>query len=593
MDPAVFKIVTEADDTALKSYDKSMGGVHTSSKKAANALKAFGKDALQAKDGAELATAGADALSHAFKMGLAGTAVIAGFKLVSDTIKGMATSIKEVGSITRDTVSELQRMGEPKNLAEAVKGIELLNKSIDTSKNKLGEISSGNWFTRFAGNVTGATKEIEAQIVTLERLRDVNVAFGMEQELRFKNETAGLSNADKAYYEVEARLKKNLEIVSQIKDANLKAQAEVSAQAIATAERKQLDLEQEKKSQQNLNEVIVARAKEELKGIEAEAKARQDAMAMERSFEAERKKAHLEELRRSAERISSLREEIKTLTEKAQTQAKAISDQANSMAQPALAEGGSGRGVGQRKTSAEIAGDKAYAAGQREGLKKTADAARAEAKKRIEQRGGKADGHAVTRELIAMRKEAGAKETGSPAEALATMTEELGKTNEKLGETQTSLNESQKAQAELTAKTDSATASFEGTDFSVNKMGEQTDLVSDSLGTTGESSGFASLNLSEVGSEASDSSDDLSDLQKSLTGERGVVSSIHTASQILDESFNQSLSDSNEWLSEFSVELSDLVDATSALTSMFNDLSVFVCEQISTENIYTAKIILN
>lgn len=593
MEPVIFKLVTEADDTALKSFDKSMGGVSSSSKKAAGALKAFGKDVLEAKDGAELATAGANALSHAFKMGLMGTAVIAGGKLVADQIKAMAVAIKEVGTITRETVAELKRMGDPQNLAEAIKGIELLNKSIDAQKGKLGEIKSGNWFTQAFGNITGATKEIEAQIASLENLKNVQIAYGMAVEVDFQKRTAGLSQEEKAYAVIEEKLKKNLELVKTITNEGLRGQAEADAKAIAAAERKQLDLEAEKKSQKNLEEIIKQRAQEELRGIEAESKARQDAYAIERNFESERQKNHIEELKRSAERISSLKEEIKTLTEKAQSQAKGINEQAASMAQTALAQGGTGRGEGQRRTSAEIAGDKAYKAGQQEGLRQTAEAAKEQARKRIEERGGKADGYAVNRELIQMRREAGAKEAGAPAEALATMTQELGKTNEKLAETQTSLKESQKAQTELSNITDKATATFAGTDYSVNKMTEQTDLVSESLGQTGSSSGFASLNLADMGSEASNASSDLDDFQDSLTGKEGIVGRVHTASQIFDESFNVSLQSSTELLSEYGVYISDLIDATSTLAEMFNELSEMVVETIWTQDIKTAKITLN
>ncbi|NDB81992.1 MAG: hypothetical protein EB127_04520 [Alphaproteobacteria bacterium] len=593
MDPAVFTIVTDADDTALKSYDKSMGGVSTSSKKAANALKAFGKDALQAKDGAELATAGAEALSHAFKMGLAGTAVVAGAKLVSDTIKEMAGSIKEVASITREAVSELQRMGDPKNLAEATKGIELLSKSLDAQKAKLGEITSGNWFTQLAGNITGATKEIEAQIKTIENLKGVQIAYGMAVELNFQKSTAGLSAEEKAYYTIEERLQKNLELVSQIKDETLRAQAETDAKAIALSEKRLLELEAEKKSKKVLQEIAAERAKEELKLIETEIKARNDAQAIERNFEEERKKNHLEELKRSAERIDSLRQEIKALTEKAQAQAKSITQAGNEMAQTALAQGGSGRGPNARKTSTEIAGERAYQQGRLEGNRITTEAARAEARKRLESRGEPSDGYAVNRELVKMRREAGKAETSSPAEALASMTKELGATNEKLAENQEKLSDSTAAQEELTASTDKGTASFDGMDVSVNKMTSASDIVSTALGGAAGAGSLVASSLGGAASNADDVAGSFDTLDTAIVGENGIASAFNRTTDLVRDSLNPEIINNAKYLSDYGKNLTTLSTETSNLSKMFNELSEFECEYIATENIYTESIILN
>ena len=313
MEPLTFKIITDADDSGVKSYDKSLGGLNTTSQKAGAALRSFSRDALEAKSGADLAAAGANALSQALQKSIVATAAIGSAKILSDQFKLMGETIRGVGEEMRKATSELQKMGSPTNLEDAMKQVSMLENSLTSVKQKLDEINNGNLFKRFIGEITGATKEIEAQIKTFELLRDTTFVFGLETERAFRKSILGASEEDKALAAIDRRLSQRLEQISKIADANARANAQNIAYDLATLERVERANAVYEKYQAKRMEDAKKTAEEELRANEAVISAKREAEKLGEQFDRadeERKKKYIQ---RAEERIRSIEEEIEVL----------------------------------------------------------------------------------------------------------------------------------------------------------------------------------------------------------------------------------------------------------------------------------------
>ena len=257
MEPLVFKIETQADDSGVRKYEKSLGGLDVSSKKAAGALKNFSRDLLNAKSGADVAAAGAESLSRVLEKSLAGVVVIGGIKIVTDQINKMAETLRAVGESSKSAVTQLERMGDIKGIDDAIKQVGVVNQNLDTITQKLGSIQEGNWFTKLADSLTGTSKELKEQQQTFERVRDSIIAYGFAVEQDNAQRMSQLNDEQKQYEAIQQKLRKNLDIINQVKDANARASAEQSANALAGIETQNLTIkliEEQTKKENEQNE---------------------------------------------------------------------------------------------------------------------------------------------------------------------------------------------------------------------------------------------------------------------------------------------------------------------------------------------------
>jgi DNA repair exonuclease SbcCD ATPase subunit len=257
MEPLIFKIETQADDSGVRNYDKSLGGLDVSSKKASGALKSFSRELINAKSGADVAAAGAESLSRILEKSLAGVVVIGGVKIVTDQINKMSEILRTVGESTSVAVTQLERMGEIKGIDDAIKGVGAVNQSLDTTIQKLGSIQEGNWFTKFIASTTGTTEELKKQQETLEKLRDSLLAYGFAAERDNAEKMSQLNDEQKQYEAIQQKLKQNLETINQIKDANDRASATRNANALAGIETQNLTnklMEEQAKKEEELHQ---------------------------------------------------------------------------------------------------------------------------------------------------------------------------------------------------------------------------------------------------------------------------------------------------------------------------------------------------
>lgn len=261
-EPLTFKIITDADDSGINKYQKSMDGLHVSSKKTSAAINSFSRELMQAKSGADVASASAESLAHIFHQGIAGAVIIGGVKLVSDQIKGMGELIRGVGEETASAVKQLQRMGEPGNLQEAVKGADMLDQKLDAVTKKLEGIQQGNWFSKMLAQVTGTTDELKAQEETLTRLRDAQIALGFAVEVQNAQSLDGLSTYQKGLEQNNIKLKERLVIAERITDTDLKNKAIQDAYRLSVIEANDFEIKiakQQEEAQKKLNDLLQKR----------------------------------------------------------------------------------------------------------------------------------------------------------------------------------------------------------------------------------------------------------------------------------------------------------------------------------------------
>lgn len=261
-EPLTFKIITDADDSGIKKYEKSMDGLNVSSKKTSAAINSFSRELMQAKSGADIASASAESLAHIFHQGIAGAVIIGGVKLVSDQIKGMGEMIRGVGEETSSAVKQLQRMGEPGNLQEAVKGADMLDQKLDAVTKKLEAINGGNWFSKMLGNITGTTEELKKQEETLIRLRDSQIALGFALEVQNAQSLEGLNSYQKGLEQNNIKLKERLVIAERITDSELKNNAIQNAYRLSVIEAYDFEVKMDKQrqeAQKKLNDLLQKR----------------------------------------------------------------------------------------------------------------------------------------------------------------------------------------------------------------------------------------------------------------------------------------------------------------------------------------------
>lgn len=380
MEPLIFKIETQADDSGVRKYDKSLGGLDVSSKKASGALKSFSRELINAKSGADVAAAGAESLSRILEKSLAGVVVIGAIKIVTDQINKMSEILRAVGESTSAAVTQLERMGDIKGIDDAIKGVGSVNQSLDTTIQKLGSIQEGNWFTKLIASTTGTTEELKKQQITLEKLRDSLLAYGFAAEKDNAEKMSQLNDEQKQYEAIQQKLRKNLEIIDQIKDSNDKASATQSANALAGIETQNLTnklMEEQAKKENELNEkrqkAIEAQIKAEKELAEAQQKRFNDLYDAEiKAQEATQKRT---DARNKAEK--DLADKRQSLEQDLQTAKEEQKIQAGGAAQETAANmvgGSASRGVGQRETSYETGLRRDIARAEQQGRTAAAEA---------------------------------------------------------------------------------------------------------------------------------------------------------------------------------------------------------------------------
>jgi hypothetical protein len=485
----------------INEISKANDGLKVSSQKASFAVKAFANDIANAKDASDVASAALGAFTRILGTSVAATVFAAGAKAVYDAYTEITGAVDKAKKSLEEAYEVTSRGGLAENFAEGVAQAKEFDKVADSVNKKIKEINDSP-FKNLIDSITGSTEKMRETVVLAEQEAARRREAASAAELQYQLSIQGATEEQKAIKEVEKALSDQLDQINVLKEGktaeNLTAIANIKKEAI---ERKAAT-EERQKSEKNLSEVIKERAQSELKAYEAEAKARQDAQKIFQTFEEERAKAHKEELKRSAERIGTIQDEIKTLQERGDALRESLISAGGDIAMLGAAAFGSGRGPGQRMTSGEVGTRRNEQRAKQEATRRAGLEARQEAKERIIKRAEKegkvpiTGGYAINRELDKMAQEAAAQKALSPVEEYKKQQKAIEENKQAVEKLTGELKDAKKAQEDLNSQTEETTATFEGTDYSVNQMGASASIVAESLGSLDGSVGAFSESIS-------------------------------------------------------------------------------------------------
>jgi len=520
MEPLIFKIETQADDSGVRQYDKSLGGLDVSSKKASGALKSFSRELLQAKSGADVAAAGAESLSRVLEKSLAGAVVIGGIKIVSDQINKMSEILRSSGEAASAAITQLERMGEIKGIDDATTAVGVLNTSIDTIEKSLGSIRDGNWFAKLTGSITGTTEELGKLLASQQKLRDGLIAEGFLAE-RIKLETMSrLNDEQKQYEQIQQTLRKNLELADKIQNDADRAVAKDEANAMAGIQTinltSSLMAEQSKKEEEASNQrqkEIDARIKKEQELAEVQQKRFNDLYDAEvKAQEATQKRidANLKGEQDLIDQRKALVEDV------AKAESAPIGAGGGGGGGPSFGGGGGGgavpglntRGPGQRETSAQKgareAGERAFERGRKAETERT----QKNIGEQLKAQGKPFDPYAVNRE-IQKRLEETSDLQGRNSEGLKDSNDAYENAKQKLRDFDSGLKSSNQATTDFGA---GLSQSLSALDPSLQSAMDSATHLADGIM---KNSGDMVKDFMNTGSSASDLGGDFSDLGKS------------------------------------------------------------------------------
>jgi hypothetical protein len=219
MEPLIFKIETQADDSGVRKFDKSVGGLDVSSKKASGALKSFAQDIAQARDGADVASATLGAFSRILGSSLAATGVIIAVKTVIDGFSKIDQAVKESEKAVADAFAGMEKAGEALSFAEAVGQAKTFESTAYKIREEIKKINESPLLNIIDGLMQSTdrmrelAKQSEDQAIAIRRA-------GAESELAHLVRIKGLDAEGKALAANERSLQKELEGIDAIKEAS-------------------------------------------------------------------------------------------------------------------------------------------------------------------------------------------------------------------------------------------------------------------------------------------------------------------------------------------------------------------------------------
>jgi hypothetical protein len=218
MEPLVFKIETQADDTGVRKYEKSLNDVNISSKKASGALKSFVHEVSQARDGADVASAALGAFSKILGSSIAGTGIIIAGKALIDAFSKIDEAVKESEKAVTEAFAGMEKAGKAMSFAEAVGQAKNFEGVAETIRKKIKEINDSP-FSNIIDNITQSTKVMDVQATIAENQAREIKRMGAESELAHLKRMQGLDDENKAL-ELNARaLEKELDGIDAIEES--------------------------------------------------------------------------------------------------------------------------------------------------------------------------------------------------------------------------------------------------------------------------------------------------------------------------------------------------------------------------------------
>ena len=369
MEPLVFKIETQADDSGVRKYEKSLDGVNVSSKKASGALKSFVQDIAQARDGTDVASAALGAFSRVLGSSLAGTGIIIAGKALIDAFAKIDEAVKQSEMAVSEAFAGMDKAGKAMSFAEATGQAKNFEGVAQNIRKKIKEINDSP-FTNIIDNITQSTKLMDIQATIAENQAREIKRVGAESELAHLKKMQGLDAENKALELNSRALEKELDGIDAIKESETALAITRKYQMQADEIRSKFADERSKQESENADKrqkEIEAQIKAEKELAEAQQKRFNDLYDAEiKAQEATQKRIDANnkaEQERSA-KATSLAGDVATAKEEQQRQ---VGSSASNIVRAGT--GGSGS-TGGRETSLErgmrLSAEREYGKGQRE-----------------------------------------------------------------------------------------------------------------------------------------------------------------------------------------------------------------------------------
>jgi len=396
MEPLIFKIETQADDSGVRQYDKSLGGLDVSSKKASGALKSFVQDIAQAKDGTDVASAALGAFSRVLGSSLAGTGIIIAGKALIDAFSKIDEAVKESEIAVSEAFAGMDKAGKAMSFAEAVGQANNFEGVAEKIRKKIKEINDSP-FTSIIDNITQSTKLMDVQATIAENQAREIKRMGAESELAHLQRMQGLDAENKALELNSRALAKELEGINAIEE---------SETALAITRKYQLQADEIRaKFADDRHKAEVENASTRQKEIDARIqKERELGQVQQRRFN-ELYDAEVKAQEQTQTRIDAHLEAEEELATKL-LELYAALDEARNKPPSAGGIGGDGGGGGggipglPPGSSADIGGQEAAQRAYIQGLKDSAEQLRQYTANQLKANGLASDADAVNRKLI-------------------------------------------------------------------------------------------------------------------------------------------------------------------------------------------------
>jgi hypothetical protein len=395
MEPLVFKIETQADDSGVRKYEKSLNDVNISSKKASGALKSFVHEISQARDGSDLASAALGAFSKVLGSSIAGTGIIIAGKALIDAFSKIDEAVKESEKAVTEAFAGMEKAGKAMSFAEAVGQAKNFEGVAENIRKKIKEINDSP-FSSIIDNITQSTKLMDIQATVAENQAREIRRLGAESELAHLERMQGLDDENKAL-ELNARaLEKEMDGINVIKESETALAVTRKYQMQADEIRAKFADERGKKEEEEANKrqkEIEERIKKENELAEAQQKRFNDLYDAEAKAEAATQK-----------RIDA-NKKAEEETQKKETETQG-GKQAQEKAVGAGAVGLSARPAGQRETSFERGLRENIPRAEEQGRRQAQEAVQKDISGQLKDKGLPSGTQDVQREIARQAKEA-------------------------------------------------------------------------------------------------------------------------------------------------------------------------------------------
>lgn len=369
-EPLILKVQadTQGVPEGFNRITRSAEGLDISSRKASNAIKGFVQDLAQARDGADVASAALGAFSKILGTSLAATGVVIAGKAIIDSFQKVSTIVEETKDRIAKASSEIKKSGLDVSFAQASAEAKKLSDEAETARENIEKLDKENFLMGLISTIQGARQELTQMAQDAEKLSQQRLFEGARAERIRAEERVGLEGGALAIRDVQERLGKELQAVNILTPEGAAAANELRRKA-------ELDIQAIQKKGQD--EIAKKEAQQELKQIEADISGAKAAADIARKFDEEAARKAEEQVKKLEEQRAKKQEEIqknqeKSIKESVALQEKVLDaqDRVNEarkrvveadakVADILLRAAGTGRGVGQRATSAEIGAQRA------------------------------------------------------------------------------------------------------------------------------------------------------------------------------------------------------------------------------------------